>query len=146
MHRHHRLSTALAGAILALTTLAACGSDDDESSDTTVAAATSTSVAPEDVIVSDAEVKSGLDATVTLLETLAATPALADDAALADVEALWFSYEGTVKENDAGAYLDAEDALAQFDQAAKDGDGEVLTAAAAKFKAMAKAYLAKFPG
>ena len=137
--RTHRSLSALIGlTVLTGGVLAACGSDEKTS--------TSTEATEETyVVVPDAQVTTGLAATNQLLTEVAAAPDTAADR-LDEIEASWFSYEGTVKKNDVSSYLDFEDALAAFDDGAKAKDTAAMTAAAGKFAAATTAYLAKFPG
>lgn len=122
-----------------LTFLTACGSSGGSSSQAT------TTTAPEDRIVSDAEVTAGLAATQATMAKLAANPELATDQALEDLFNGWVAYEGTVKKNEVEMYLTFEDALAAFTKAGKAKDAAGMTAAAATFAETAKAYLAKHP-
>ncbi len=129
---------ALALTVLSGGALAACGSDDAKSSDTPATEETY-------VLVPDAQVTTGLAETNALLVEVAAS-ADAAEGRLDEIEASWFAYEGTVRENDAASYLDFEDALAAFDDAAKAKDTAAMSAAAAKFATTSAAYLIKFPG
>lgn len=127
-----------------IVSLAACGSDDAPASATTPGSgAASTSLAPEDVIVSDAEVTTGLAETIDEMQAqLADPPADADDT----IDLLWYSYEGTIKHHDEAAYLDFEDALALFRGGVQQGDAEAMQGAIASFTATRDAYLVKHPG
>jgi hypothetical protein len=55
-------------------------------------------------------------------------------------------YEGNIRLADGQAYLDAEDALALFSQAAQKADGPGMQAAADKFRTMSQAFTAAHPG
>lgn len=132
--------TALAA--LAVGALAACGSDKAPTGP--AAASTSSVTDPEHVIVSDAAAAKGLAETVAKMTTLAADPPAAADGEA--VEALWASYEGTVKKNDTQAYLDFEDELGSYRDAAKAGDAAAMRKALASFSATSTTYLQKHPG
>jgi hypothetical protein len=124
-------------AALAVTSLVACGSDKDSSDAVTT-------LAPEDVMVSDAVVSKGLANTVAKMTALAADPSHAGDADA--VEDLWASYEGTVKSKEAALYLDFEDALGKYRDAAKKADGSTMRTALASFIKTSADYLTKHPG
>lgn len=147
-----RLRTALLVPALSLAPLAlvACGSDDDASTEATTAPAANddsdSEAEGEYEIVSDAEVATGLAATITTLGTLAADPTTATDEAVDEVFEQWESYEGTVKQNEVASYLDLEDALATFKDAAEAGDAAKMTTATGAFSTAAADYLTKHPG
>jgi hypothetical protein len=128
----------LAGAVL----LTGCSSG----SDTPTTAVTS-SPAPEDVTTSPAAVKAGLEKIVGIAADIKAQIADKQKAKSLDegIEPIWATIEGTVKKNDADAYLAFEDAFAVLENAVGAGDG---TKAASGYDAVSKAataYLAKFP-
>ena len=138
--RLSRLGLATAAGLTTLTlTLAACGSSGGSSQSAT------TTEAPEDKIVPDAQVTAGLAATQATMAQLIADPTAATDKALDDMFNGWVAYEGTVKKNEVEMYLTFEDALAAFTKAGKAKDAAGMTAAAATFADTAKSYLAKHP-
>ena len=128
---------AVAMAALLTFTVAACGGGDNASGTTTT---------PEDVIVPDAQVTSGLAATQKLMADIQSAAATDTDQRLTALEDGWAKYEGTIKTNDAALYLDFEDALAGFRTAVKAKNATDAAAAATKFKDTATSYLAKRPG
>jgi hypothetical protein len=128
--------------LVATTALAACGSDDDGGGGSSSA---TTTVSPESVIVPDATVTKGLADTIAKMKVLA-TDVGAAKAQSDDVQNMWYSYEGTIKQNEVQDYLDFEDALGSFRTAAKDGDTTAMDAAVTAFQTTATTYLAKHPG
>ncbi len=126
---------------LILIAVAGCGggSRDDASSETK---------APEALRTSAAAVAQGLakiDTISTQIAVAASDKTKAGD--LADqIEPVWQPIEGTVKANDAKAYLSFEDSFALLEGAAKDGDTSKAQQGAAGVTAAAGAYLKKFPG
>ncbi len=138
--------------VLAPLALVACGSDDDSSSNSSATSRSDESADEEAEeegeyeIVSDAEVATGLAATIASLGTLAADPSTATDEAIDEVFEEWESYEGTIKQNEVASYLDLEDALASFKDAAEAGDAAKMATAAGAFSTAAATYLTKHPG
>jgi len=118
---------------------AACGGDDSNSAATTTTAA-------ENVIVPDATVTKGLAATQLLLADIQSGKETDKNAAVAKAFDGWYAYEGTIKKNEVGMYLDFEDSLAAFQKAIKASNAADAMAAATKFAATAQTYLAKHPG
>lgn len=121
--------------------LAACGSDESSSSPTTT-------VAPESILVPDAQVTTGLATLRTAFED--AEQAVSSTSATVKVSAdkledLWFAIEGRIKKNDPLSYINFEDALARMANAAKDADAADARKALDQFTATADGYLAKFP-
>lgn len=134
-----RLGGAVAAMLLAGTLLGACGSDKQ--------AATTSPVTEETyVTVPAAQVNAGLTGTQAAIDALAAAPATATTTAVDTVNKSWLVYEGNVRIADAQAYLDAEDALARFADAAKKADAAGLKSAADMFRAMSTAYTTAHPG
>lgn len=152
----HRLRAVLLAPALLLAPLAlvACGSDDEGASDSTTATESEGSSAAGDEegeegeyeIVSDAAVATGLASTITTLGTLTADPSTATDEAVDEVFEEWESYEGTIKQNEVASYLDLEDALASFKDAAEAGDAVKMASATEAFSVASAVYLAKHPG
>ena len=132
-----RLASGLGAVLLAGSVMVACGSDAKSTDDATVETYTT---------VPDAQVVSGLAGTQQLMDAMAAAPSTASDATITAVSDSWLVYEGNIKVNDAAAYLDAEDALALFANAARDGDAAGMQSAADKFRALAATYTAAHPG
>jgi hypothetical protein len=129
---------------LGLVAFAGCSSSSDSGS-----SSTTSTTAPEDHIVSDAEVTSGLAALGTLVATASTQAAGSADAAKATVDQSWNQWleiEGTIKKNDTGAYLDFEDALSDMRIGADEGDAAKIKKGATAVAALSAAYLAKFPG
>jgi hypothetical protein len=153
-HRLRRATFLVPVLALAPLALAACGSDDDSSTAATAAAAPSSDESSDDAadeegeyeIVSDAEVATGLADTITTLGTLTADPSTATDEAVDEVFEGWERYEGTIKQNEVASYLDFEDALASFKDAAEAGDAAKMAAATETFSTAAAAYLTAHPG
>jgi len=130
---------ALATTAILLFGEAACGGDDSNSAATTTTAA-------ENVIVPDATVTKGLAATQLLLADIQSGKESDKNAAVAKAFDGWYAYEGTIKKNEVGMYLDFEDSLAAFQKAIKASNAADAMAAATKFAATAQTYLAKHPG
>jgi hypothetical protein len=131
-------------ALLALgLTLGACSSSSDSKGSST------TTVAPEDVLVTNAKVTAGLGKLATLVGE-AATQANGDaDTAKATVNQSWnqwLAIEGRIKKNDTEAYLEFEDSLSDMRIGADDQDAAKVKKGATAVAALITAYLAKFPG
>jgi hypothetical protein len=122
--------------------LAGCSSSSDSTS-------SSTTKAPESVVVSDAKVTAGL-ATLGALAGTAATQARTDataaKATASRAAEQWQAIEGRIKKNDTGAYLEFEDALSDLRTGVQDGDAAKVGKAATSIAAITAAYRAKFPG
>lgn len=133
------LAVLVAAAALAVFATA-CGDDDSGS-------AAETTTAPEDIIVSDAEVTAGLNSTIDDMKALQS--GVEDGTATQeDYEAAftqWTTYEGTVKKNNVEAYLGLEDALAGMQRAIAEEDPDAAAQAVTDFEASASAYLAEHP-
>ena len=136
--------------VFATAAFAACGSDDDKSS---ADESTEEADEAEDAessesyeIVSDAAVATGYADLLQQMTLLSADPGSADEAKLDEVHETWESFEGTIKQNDADAYLASEEALDSFLEAGADGDGAAMTAATSKMATTSAAYLAAHPG
>jgi hypothetical protein len=136
-----RVAGALAGLLVVIVPLAACGGDDD-----TGTPASSVELEGEYEIVSDQEVAKGLGDTTAEMTALAAAPETATDAAVLDLYELWGSYEGTIKENEPEMYLAFEDALGVFKKGAESGDAVGMQSAITDFGDTAAQYLAAHPG
>ena len=145
---HWRRLLALGVACASLTVLvSACGDDSGSSSSATTAASADDTVAPEDVIVPNAQVTAGLNQIITDMHSLADGVAggTATDAQFEQVHEGWEAIEGTIKQNNPEAYLGLEDALAAMQKAIKDKDAAAAKAAASDFEADATAYIAGNP-
>jgi hypothetical protein len=136
----------LAGLALAgLIGLSSCGSDDKTSS-TSVADAGG-SVAPEDVKVPPAVVTAGLiKLPATIASAIAAIGTPNAEAKVAEIEAEWFSFEGTVRATDPDIYLAIEDQLDPVQDQIKAGDSAAATATAATLSDLFNQYMTKYPG
>jgi len=163
-------SRAVVAAVLIVTPmLASCGSDDDSDgaaggsstappAATAAGATTGESESDEEdegeedeegesyEIVSDAEVATGLASTIATLTSMSAAPATATPDAITEVFDAWYSYEGTIKQNDAASYLSFEDALGAFKRAAESGDQAAMATAVADFTTTSSTYLTAHPG
>jgi hypothetical protein len=129
--------------------LSSCGDDSDSesSSASTAGSESSAGAAPEDVIVPDSEVTTGLNQSISDMHALA-TEVAAGSATEDQFEKIhegWESYEGTIKQNDPEAYLGLEDALAAMQKAVKEEDSAAAKQAAEDFDANATTYLAAHP-
>jgi len=142
----------VAGPVLAITlagsaVLAACGGDDDD--DASSASETSTSVAPEDLRASDADVATGLaEIKSTSAEIAATVEADAERAGQLNdtIEPAWEPIEGTIKENDPDAYITFEDNFAVIGDAIDSGDAAQAQQAADAIATAADAYVEQYPG
>jgi soluble cytochrome b562 len=134
------LSAAAATASLGLT---ACGGSSGDS-----ASPAPTTKAPEDVLLSNAEVTAGLATLRVAFED--AEQAISSKSSTLKtypdkLNELWFAVEGRIKTNDSLSYINFEDALAQMVNAANDGKAANAKKALTQFTTTADAYLAKFP-
>jgi hypothetical protein len=120
--------------------LVGCGSGDSAST-------SSASAAPESVTTTPAAVAAGLGKIVTIAADVKANISEKGKATMIDkgIEPIWATVEGTVKGNDADAYLAFEDAFAVLENAAKDGDAAKAAAGSDAVSKAASAYLAKYP-
>lgn len=119
--------------------IAACSSSDDTN------AGSSTTKAPEGVLVSNAKVTTGLAG----LGQIAARAAASDRPAKSvgdEAEQQWQEIEGRIKKNDARAYLAFEDGLSDLRTGAENSDAAKVRKGAAAIAAATTAYLAKYPG
>jgi len=121
---------------------AACSSDAH-----TPATTTPQSGAPEDQRASDAEVAKGLRQIDTIARDVAATTDTARAKQLdSGIEPVWKTVEGTVKANDADAYIAFEDAFALLATSADDGDQTAARKASAAVTQTVATYVAAHPG
>jgi len=130
--------TALVAFGLVVGVTACSSSSSDSKSDST------TTKAPEEILVSNAAVTTGL-ADLGRVVTSAATgqpTKSAGDAA----EQQWQKIEGRIKQNDTNAYLAFEDGLSDLRSGAESGDASKVRKGAAAIAAATSAYLAKYPG
>ena len=121
--------------IVSLGAFTACSSDDSSTGSTT------TTAAPESIIVPDAQVTAGLTALPTIFQSAhdAITSKSATVSSYPDkLEAQWAAIEGTIKKNEPSSYIAFEDALAQMDNAAKNGDAALAQKALDAFNATAE--------
>jgi len=123
--------------------LTACGGSSGDSS-----SSAATTKAPEDVLVSNAEVTAGLATLRTAFQD--AEQAISSKSATVKtfpdkLNELWFAVEGRVKKNDSLSYINFEDALARMVNAAKSEKAADAQKALAQFTTTADGYLAKFP-
>ncbi len=127
----------LTGALL----LTGCGSDDAASP------SSSATPAPEDVTTSPAAVKTGLTQLVAIAEGITANVSdkTKATAGYESIEPVWSTIEGTVKQNDADAYLALEDAFSLLKNAAENGDSTKAASGSDAVKATVTGYLAKYP-
>ena len=136
-------ATAVAVLALALPlSIVSCssGGDSNDSSPTTLA--------PEQVTVTDAKVTTGLTAMKTLFSD--ASSAVTSGAATAStfpdqLETQWKQIEGTVKKNEPNVYLDVEDSMSAMSDAIKNKKADAASAASTKFSDAVDTYLAKHP-
>ena len=125
---------------------AGCGSS---SSSSGTSPSTAAEKAPEDVLVPNAEVTTGLASLAGLVKTAAEeakTDTTAAKATADDVEQQWQKIEGRIKKNDTGAYLEFEDGLSDVRTGASEGDATRAAKGAAAVAVATTAYLAKYPG
>lgn len=135
---------ALALSLLLVTAIGTgCSSSPDSGGSTT------TTKAPEDILVSNAEVTAGL----TSLRALVAQASSEAKAGTETVESTvddswsqWLKIEGRIKKNDTGAYLEFEDALSDMRVGAQEGENAKITKGANSIDALITSYLASFPG
>ena len=125
--------------------LSACGSDESSATETTAGLGEPTGD-PEELIVDDATVTAGLTKLPSTIESAIAAIGTPDAKAKLDqIEAEWFSFEGTVRFNDRELYLAIEDQLSPLQTQIADGDAEAASATSATLSDLFSPYLAKFP-
>ena len=106
--------------------LAACGGDDDDDASSS-GSETSTTVAPEDLRASDADVAAGLaEIKATSAQIATTVEADAEQAGKLNdtIEPAWQPIEGTIKANDPDAYITFEDNFAALGDAVDSGDAD----------------------
>lgn len=109
----------------------------------------STTAAPEDVLVSDAKVTAALAALGQLISTASSQAGTNAEATKATVDQAWNQWqaiEGRIKKNDTGAYLEFEDALSDMRIGADEKDAAKVKRGATAIAALSATYLAQFPG
>ena len=144
--RRFVIRSSVGALLVAASFLAACGDDDSSDAGTTDVSTESTATTDEYEIVSDAVVAQGLASTSADMAALAAAPETATADAVLQVFDEWGSYEGTIKQNEPGTYIDLEDALSVFKKSAENGDAVGMQAAIADFGELATKYLTTYPG
>ena len=141
-----RLRPAALALSLLLAAAVGAGCSSSSSSD---GGSTSTTKSPEDVLVSNAEAKTGLTS-LRALALRASSEAKAGSSAVKatvdDAWTQWVKVEGRVKKNDTGAYLEFEDALSDMRTGAKEGINGKVASGATSVDALITSYLASFPG
>jgi hypothetical protein len=140
-----RLRTAAVAASLTCLVLvgAGCSSSSDD------AEPTSTTKAPEDILVPNAAVTAGLNNLRTLVaqaKSEAAAKASTVGQTVDDSWSQWLKIEGRVKKNDTGAYLEFEDALSDMRVGAQEDDPAKVEKGATSVDGLITSYLADFPG
>jgi hypothetical protein len=141
--KHWKTLVAVAVIAVAGLGLTACGGSSDDSS-----SSAPTTKAPEDILVSNAEVSAGLATLRTAFED--AEQAITSKSATVKtypdkLNELWFAVEGRIKKNDSLSYINFEDALARMVNAANDGKAADAQKALEQFTTTADGYLVKFP-
>lgn len=139
-----RLAHPLLGLLALGLALGACSSSSDSKISSSI-----TTPAPEDILVPNAQVTSGLASLVELVGTAATQAGTSAAAAKATVDQSWdqwLAIEGRVKQNDTSAYLEFEDALSDMRIGADEKDAAKVTKGATAVATLTTAYLAKFPG
>jgi hypothetical protein len=141
--------TAVAATMIGLALAASACSNDDTATVTPNQGSTSKSQAPEDVRAPDAQVSAGLkqiqDITAQAAQSAASDRSKAKDLT-EQIEPVWEEIEGTVKANDADAYITFEDSFAALEKAVDSGDASKAQQAATTVATTATAYLQKYPG
>jgi len=143
----------VAGPVLAITlagsaVLTACGGDDDDDASSS-GSETSTTVAPEDLRASDADVAAGLaEIKATSAQIATTVEADAEQAGKLNdtIEPAWQPIEGTIKANDPDTYITFEDNFAALGDAIDSGDATQAQQAADAIATAADAYLEQYPG
>jgi hypothetical protein len=132
--------------VVLVVALAAAACSDDSKSD---ADSATTTLAPEDLRASDAEVATGLKKIQTTTADLAAatgTDKARAEERVAEIEPVWEAIEGTIKANDPDAYITFEDNFAILENAVEDDDATKAREGADTVSTAVTAYLAKYPG
>jgi hypothetical protein len=118
--------------------LGACGGDNSQTE------AATTTVAAEDVKVSDAEVTAGLNAMPALVDAaVAAAGTDAADGVYEEVHEKWESIEGTIRDKSSDLYISMEDELASLKTAVTGGDKAKAEQAKTKLAELTNQYLAQ---
>lgn len=132
---------AAAAGLLAVLSLAACGSDAETADSQPV------TTSPEEHIADDADVTAGLGRMTAIAATISATVASGDqvDDAQDQLEVDWQLVEGTVRQNEPDMYLQIEDDLGGLDKAARDGDAAETARFADDLAGAIAGYLAAHP-
>lgn len=136
-------TSARIAALVVVTALgvAACSSSGSD------AKSTSTTRAPEDVVVSNPEAAAGLATLREIVAKAKTDPAAPNIQSVADSAwDQWVRIEGRVKENDTGAYLGFEDALSDLRTGAQDDDTAKIEKGATTIDGLITKYLAQYPG
>jgi hypothetical protein len=144
-----RAALPLSVPVLGLVTLGLVLGSGCSSSSGSMGSSSSTTRAPEDVLVSDAKVATGLAALEGLARKASSEAKTNPQAAkqpATQAHAQWARIEGRVKKNDADAYLQFEDALSNLTVGADNQDAAKVVKGATGVAAAAVAYLAKYPG
>ncbi len=139
-----RLRTAVVAASLACAVLIGAGC----SSSSGDAEPTATTQAPEDVVVPNAAVTTGLGNLRTLVadaKTQADAGGEAVQQSADDAWTQWLKIEGRIKKNDTGAYLEFEDALSDIRVGAQENEPAKVKQGAATIDGLITSYLADFP-
>lgn len=142
-----RFSRTLPLTLAAVFSLAAFGACSSGSTTTAASApsASSSAPAPEEKISTDAEVAAGLaKLRAQAAVVLAAPDRSAAQAAGDELEAIWKTIEGTIKQKDPNSYLTFEEDLTTLRDTSKDATAK--KAAADSLDRTATAYLAAHPG
>jgi hypothetical protein len=141
-----RLRTAAVAASLAFAVLLGAGCSSSSSDD---GKSTVTTKAPEDILVPDAQVTTGLNnlrSLVAQAKSEAAAKASTVQQSVDDAWSQWLKIEGRIKKNDTGAYLEFEDALSDMRIGAQEDEPAKVQKGAQSVDALITSYLADFPG
>jgi hypothetical protein len=109
----------------------------------------SNTTSPEELIVSDAEVTTGIteiDDQIALALTTLPTDQAKAKAVVDDVYTTWYGIEGTIKQNSTDLYLDMEDGLGGVKNGVDQNDAEKAQKGSTAFSAAASKYLQQWPG
>lgn len=139
------LSGLLAGGVLVGS---ACSSSSSGSSDATTSTSRAAE-APEDVLVPNSQVASGLANLGALVAQAGAQARAGADTVKDTVNEAWEQWEkveGRIKKNDTSAYLEFEDALSDMRVGAQDGDAAKVQKGATTIAGLITSYLGQFPG
>jgi len=151
MRRTRSWPVAVGLTLLLALVAAACSSNDETTSTPTATAGSSEdeSKAPEEARAPAAEVTAGLTQIRAMTAKIAAAVGSAKGQAEElnkQIEPLWQGIEGTVKANDADAYISFEDSFAELEKAIDNGDSAKAQQAATTVATTVTAYLGKYPG